>query len=128
MRGIRAVDAAIGLLVALLGLIGLIQAAGATDDGIYVFGLSLLAFAVVFDLGLVKRHFDTTGLWPEEGYDELIVKKFLIAAMFWAVVAFLVGVVLAAQLSWPTLNLGISYTNFGRLRPVRTSAAIFAFG
>jgi cytochrome c oxidase cbb3-type subunit 1 len=128
MRGIRAGDAAIGIFVALLGLIGLIQAAGATDDGIYVFGLSLLAFAVVFDLGLVKRHFDTEGLWPEEGYDETVVKKFLIAAMFWAVVAFLVGVVLAAQLSWPALNLGISYTNFGRLRPVHTSAAIFAFG
>ena len=42
MGGIRAGDAAIGLLVAALGLVGLIQAAGATDDEIYVFGLSLL--------------------------------------------------------------------------------------
>ena len=41
MRGIRADDAAVGLLVAVLGLIGLIQAAGATDNEIYVFGLSL---------------------------------------------------------------------------------------
>ena len=128
MRGIRAADAAVGLLVAVLGLIGLIQAAGATDNEIYIFGLSLLAFAVVFDFGLLKRHFDTVGQWPEDGYNEVIVKKFLIAAIFWAVVAFLVGVVLAAQLSWPALNLGITFTNFGRLRPVHTSAAIFAFG
>ncbi len=61
-------------------------------------------------------------------YNEAIVKKFLIAAMFWAVVAFLLGVVLALQLSWPMFNLGLEYTAFGRLRPVHTSAAIFAFG
>ena len=97
MGGIRAGDAAIGLLVAALGLIGLIQAAGATDNEIYVFGLSLLGFAVVFDFGLLKRHFDTAGQWPEDGYNEAIVKKFLIASVFWGVVAFLVGVVLAAH-------------------------------
>ena len=61
-------------------------------------------------------------------YNEKIVKKFIIAAMFWAIVAFLVGLVLALQLSWPAFNLGFSFTNFGRLRPVHTSGAIFAFG
>src|SRR6185312_11393235 len=65
---------------------------------------------------------------PGPEYNEAVVKKFVIAAVFWAVVAFLAGVVLAAQLSWPSLNLGLSFTNFGRLRPVHTSAAIFAFG
>ena len=57
-----------------------------------------------------------------------MVKKFIIAAIFWAVVAFLVGVYLATELAWPQFNLGLSFTNFGRLRPVHTSAAIFAFG
>ena len=61
-------------------------------------------------------------------YNEDVVRKFVIASMFWGVVAFLVGVVLAAQLAWPVLNLGLPFTNFGRLRPVHTSAAIFAFG
>ncbi|MBN8891191.1 MAG: cytochrome-c oxidase, cbb3-type subunit I [Rhodospirillales bacterium] len=61
-------------------------------------------------------------------YNMAVVRKFTIAAMFWGVVAFLVGVYLAAELSWPALNLGYSFTNFGRLRPVHTSAAIFAFG
>ncbi len=86
MGGIRAGDAAIGLMVAALGLIGLIQAAGATDNEIYVFGLSLLGFAVVFNFVLLKRHYDTTGSWPEDGYNEAVVKKFLIASMFWGVV------------------------------------------
>jgi cytochrome c oxidase cbb3-type subunit 1 len=61
-------------------------------------------------------------------YNMAVVRKFTIAAVFWAVVAFLVGVYLALELTWPSLNLGLSFTNFGRLRPVHTSAAIFAFG
>ena len=61
-------------------------------------------------------------------YNDEVVRKFIIAAMFWAVVAFAVGCYLAAELSWPAFNLGLSFTNFGRLRPVHTSAGIFAFG
>ena len=61
-------------------------------------------------------------------YNEAVVKKFIIAAMFWAIVAFLVGVYIATELAWPQFNLGLSFLNFGRLRPVHTSAAIFAFG
>jgi cytochrome c oxidase cbb3-type subunit 1 len=63
-----------------------------------------------------------------EAYNMDVVKKFIIAAMFWGVVAFLLGVVLALQLAWPVFNLGLEWTAFGRLRPVHTSAAIFAFG
>ena len=61
-------------------------------------------------------------------YNDAVVKKFVIATVFWAVVAFLVGVWLATELAWPEANLGLSFINFGRLRPVHTSAAIFAFG
>jgi cytochrome c oxidase cbb3-type subunit 1 len=61
-------------------------------------------------------------------YNFDVVKKFTIASMFWGVAAFLIGVYIAAELCWPQLNLGYSFTNFGRLRPVHTSAAIFAFG
>lgn len=53
-------DLVVGLLVLVLGLAGLVMASGALDDAMYVFGLSLAGFAVVFDLGLVKRHFDRT--------------------------------------------------------------------
>ncbi len=60
-------------------------------------------------------------------YNEDIVRKFVIASIFWAIAAFLVGVIIAWQLTFPDLNVG-PYLNFGRLRPVHTSAAIFAFG
>jgi hypothetical protein len=51
-------DFIVGLLMAALGLIGLILASGAMDDGMYVFGLSLFGFACVFVFGLLRKHFD----------------------------------------------------------------------
>ena len=38
------------------------------------------------------------------------------------------GVFIALQLAFPALNLGLEWTTFGRLRPLHTSAVIFAFG
>lgn len=60
-------------------------------------------------------------------YDNKIVKQFGIATLFWGLVGMLVGVIIAFQLAFPALNLGIPYTSFGRLRPVHTNAVIFAF-
>ncbi|QOJ01317.1 MAG: cytochrome-c oxidase, cbb3-type subunit I [Phycisphaeraceae bacterium] len=60
-------------------------------------------------------------------YDDAIVRKFLTATMVWGLVAFLVGLLIAVQLAWPAANLGFEYTSFGRLRPLHTNAAIFAF-
>jgi hypothetical protein len=51
-------DLIVGLLMTTFGIIGLILASGAMDNEMYVFGLSLFGFAVLFDLGLVRRHFD----------------------------------------------------------------------
>jgi len=51
-------DLVVGLLMAVLGLVGLFLAAGAVDDEIYIFGLGLAGLAVLFDIGIVKAHFD----------------------------------------------------------------------
>ena len=51
-------DVIVGLMMAVFGLIGLFLAAGAADDEMYVFGLSLAAFAACFEFGLIKRYFD----------------------------------------------------------------------
>ena len=61
-------------------------------------------------------------------YDDGVIRQFSIMAVVWGVVGMLVGVVIAAQLVWPELNLGLSWTSFGRLRPLHTNAVIFAFG
>ncbi len=61
-------------------------------------------------------------------YNFGVVKFCTIAAMFWGIAGFAVGDIIAWQLSFPELNLGLPWTSFGRLRPLHTSAVIFAFG
>ena len=53
---------------------------------------------------------------------------FSIMTVVWGVVAMLVGVWIAAELMWPALNFDLAWISFGRLRPLHTNAAIFAFG
>ncbi|HYD30222.1 MAG TPA: cbb3-type cytochrome c oxidase subunit I, partial [Azospirillaceae bacterium] len=64
----------------------------------------------------------------EVAYNEATIRLFVIATVFWGVVGFLAGTFIALQLAFPALNLGLEWTSFGRLRPVHTSAVIFAFG
>ena len=61
-------------------------------------------------------------------YDDGVIRQFSIMAVVWGVVGMLVGVIIASQLVWPELNLGLPWTSFGRLRPLHTNAVIFAFG
>jgi cytochrome c oxidase cbb3-type subunit 1 len=63
-----------------------------------------------------------------EPYVEGPIRAFTLITVFWGVVGFLVGVVIASQLAFPLLNLDLEWTTFGRLRPLHTSAVIFAFG
>src|SRR3569623_261643 len=60
-------------------------------------------------------------------YDDAIVRKFLVAMYVWGIVAFLVGLFVATLLVFPKLTFGLPYLSFGRLRPLHTNAAIFAF-
>lgn len=59
-------------------------------------------------------------------YDNKIVKNFLIASILWGTVGFLVGLYVALELVYPSLNL-TSWLTFGRLRALHTNAVIFAF-
>ncbi|WP_207462652.1 cytochrome-c oxidase, cbb3-type subunit I [Azospirillum sp. SYSU D00513] len=61
-------------------------------------------------------------------YVDDVIRAFAVAAVFWGIAAFAVGTFIAFQLAFPDLNFGIEYTTFGRLRPLHTSAAVFAFG
>ncbi len=67
-------------------------------------------------------------------FDDRTVRRFLIAMLLWGCVALLAGVVIAFQLHRWQLNgkdfgggEGLEWLTFGRLRPVHTNAAIFAF-
>ena len=60
-------------------------------------------------------------------YDNKIVKAFAIAAVIWGIVGMLVGLTIALQLVFPSLNFSTSWLTYGRLRPLHTNAVIFAF-
>ena len=61
-------------------------------------------------------------------YNEAVIRLFVIATMFWGVIGFTAGIFIALELAFPALNLGLEWTSFGRLRPLHTSAVVFAFG
>ena len=68
-----------------------------------------------------------TTLSEKPDYNDDVVKLFTLATIFWGVTGFLVGVLIASQMVFPDLNIE-PWLNFGRLRPLHTSAVIFAFG
>jgi cytochrome c oxidase cbb3-type subunit 1 len=64
----------------------------------------------------------------DERYNDTVVRQFTLMTVVWGIVGMAVGVLIAAQLYWPTLTEGISWLSYGRLRPLHTNAVIFAFG
>ncbi|HEX8168237.1 MAG TPA: cytochrome-c oxidase, cbb3-type subunit I [Beijerinckiaceae bacterium] len=112
-----------------------VLAAGNARDTAFAFHAYLSAAASIGTLALVfKRYLDRD---PEPIPQEIAgkpnynfgpVKFAAIAAMVWGIAGFLVGVIIAFQLWAPALNLDLPFTTFGRLRPLHTSAVIFAFG
>ncbi len=64
----------------------------------------------------------------QTAYNYKVVRQFAVMTVIWGVIGMALGVLIAAQLVWPELNLGLPWTSFGRLRPLHTNAVIFAFG
>ena len=89
------------------------------------------AIAGVFAIG--NNYFARPAHTPQEidgkpNYNFGPVKFATLAALFWGIAGFTVGLYIALELSWPLFNLDLPWTSFGRLRPLHTSAVIFAFG
>ena len=72
-------DLIVGLMMAVFGLIGLFLVAGAADAEMYIFGLALCVFAVVFDFGLIKRHFDLRDAMFGRGTGTIPMSDFALA-------------------------------------------------
>lgn len=60
-------------------------------------------------------------------HDDELTKMFAIATMVWGAVALFLGVWIAFELASYKMNLDLPWFTFGRLRPLHTNAAIFAF-
>ena len=63
-----------------------------------------------------------------ETYNDKVVLQFSVMTVVWGLIGMLVGVLIAAQLTWPALNFDLAWFSYGRLRPLHTNAVIFAFG
>ena len=113
------------LLVSLLGTGW--AAINAVDLAYQIAMIMFFAGASLWLLWLVAPS-DRTVSTNLYSYNDGVVKAGTIATVFWGVVGFLAGVYIAFQLAFPELNLNVPYTSFGRLRPLHTSAVIFAFG
>lgn len=117
-----------------LGVILAVFIAGKTTSGAFQFHAFIIMAAfltgiiAIFNLGGrindEKRKPSPSGVY----YNNTIIKYGVIASAFWGIAGFVVGDVLAWQLAFPALNFDMPWTNFGRLRPLHTSAVIFAFG
>ncbi|MBI1181281.1 MAG: hypothetical protein GC201_12045, partial [Alphaproteobacteria bacterium] len=116
------------LIMGLTAALGLL-AAGLTHDPRFAIHAWIVVLAALIAIVAGLNTFDPEGKpKPVVGkYEDGVIRAGVIATVFWGITGFLVGLVIALQLSFPELNLD-AYTNFGRLRPLHTSAVIFAFG
>ncbi len=91
---------------------------------------TFMAGVCVAILWLVRRYADGIPDDDVSPYANDVVKAGVIASMIWGIAGMLVGVVIALQLAFPTLFYfpDLPFSSFGRLRPLHTSAVIFAFG
>lgn len=121
---------AAGTVLSGLGALFAVLLAGFSHDELFRTHMWILFATLAIFTILLMRNADY-GLAPKKvdqsTYMDGPIRYGVIATVFWGVVGFLVGVVIAAQLAFPDLNFE-PYLNFGRLRPLHTSAVVFAFG
>ncbi len=110
-------------------------AAAKAVDAPFAFHASLGAAASLAAVFVIlNRYFDRPAALPPQeingrpNYNMGPIKFASVMAMFWGIAGFTVGLLIASQLAWPALNFDLPWTSFGRLRPLHTSAVIFAFG
>jgi cytochrome c oxidase cbb3-type subunit 1 len=115
------------LIVLLLAVL----ACGAAVDTGFAIHMGIVGLAALIGLIVTVTGVQVGGKVrvPDQGryYDD-VIRWGVIATVFWGMAGFLAGLYIALEMTWPVLNFGLEWINFGRLRPLHTSAVIFAFG
>ncbi len=122
-------------LTAVLAVLALacLYAAAKTIEPAYAFHMALSVVAAAGGIfAIFQRYSARPAETPLEidgkpNYNFGPVKFCTLAALFWGVAGMAVGIYIAFELAYPWLNIA-PWFNFGRLRPLHTSAVIFAFG
>ncbi|WP_226016731.1 cytochrome-c oxidase, cbb3-type subunit I [Novosphingobium sp. FKTRR1] len=115
-------------------LFAIVACALAVDRGFAVH-MAICGLAALIGLIVTLRGTDADAISkgiiksPDQSrYDDEPIRWGVIATVFWGMAGFLAGLYIALELAFPQLNFGLEFINFGRLRPLHTSAVIFAFG
>ncbi len=115
-----------------LGLVVLLAALAAHNarDVAYEVNALIVMLAAGITFLVTLRGVDEVRPIRTDQYMDDVVRAGVIATTFWGIVGFSVGALIAFQLAFPALNPAWAdgILNFGRLRPVHTSAVVFAFG
>ncbi|MGZ8323929.1 MAG: cytochrome-c oxidase, cbb3-type subunit I [Rhodoplanes sp.] len=118
-------------VTALLCLVGAVNA----QDAPFAFHAYLSAAASVLAVFMIFTSYSRRSSEPipaeidgKPNYSYGPIKFATAGAMFWGIAGFLIGLWASLELAWPALNFDLPWTNFGRIRPLHTSAVIFAFG
>jgi cytochrome c oxidase cbb3-type subunit I len=133
-KSMTAGEGGLTILFAITAVASLIGAAKAEDTA-FAFHAYLAAVASVAAVfGIVNHYFNRPAALPlqeiggKPNYHFGPAKLAAGLAVFWGIAGFLVGLWAALELAWPALNFDLPWFNFGRIRPLHTSAVIFAFG
>src|SRR4029079_14082791 len=98
----------------------------------HAFLFTLGSIAATF--AILNRYFDRPAepaplvIDGKPNYNMGPVKFATIASVFWGIAGFTVGIYAALELAFPVLNFDLPWISFGRIRPLHTSAVIFAVG
>jgi cytochrome c oxidase cbb3-type subunit 1 len=113
----------------LAAIVAIFLAAAASDGGFSVHMSIVAAAALIACAMTARRAGNPAPVRADLGrYDDEPIRWGVIATLFWGVAGLLAGLWIALQLAYPAFNFNSEYVSFGRLRPLHTSAVIFAFG
>jgi cytochrome c oxidase cbb3-type subunit 1 len=124
-------------LTAIFSLLAIVTAFIATRayTPAYAFHMALFSLGSVLAVVAINIRYNARPIAPtplvidgKPNYNYGPIKFTSLAALFWGTAGFAVGLYLALELAFPALNFDLPWINFGRLRPLHTSAVIFAFG
>jgi cytochrome c oxidase cbb3-type subunit I len=133
-KSMTAGESGLAFLFAITAVASLFGAAKAEDTAFAFHAYLAAAASVAAVFAVLNHYFDRPATLPPQevggkpNYHLGPVKLAAGLAVFWGIAGFLVGLWAALELAWPALNFDLPWFNFGRIRPLHTSAVIFAFG
>src|SRR5215472_5051266 len=127
-------EGGVAAALTLLAFVSIVIAAKAYTPEYAFHAYLFTAASAAGAFAIVNRYFERRNEAPaleidgKPNYNMAPVKLATVLAVFWGIAGMTIGLWIALELAYPALNFDLSYISFGRLRPLHTSAVIFAFG